>query len=199
MDRIVLKGTTSQLIEFEVDSTAGGVLTGLAFNTASLIAYYYREGAASTVAISLVTMTLGTWVSGGFVAVDGTHMPGVYQLGIPNAALISGANHVVIQLSGAALMLPKTILIDLTGFSTPMAFEFLMTDSSGNPKTGLTVSGHVSVDGAAFVSLTNSPTEISNGLYTVNLVAADLQGTVQTLRFSASGAQDTDLTIINLR
>ena len=164
LDRIFLKGATSQLIEFEVDAVAGGVQTGLAFNTASLIAYYLREGSATPVAISLITMTLGTWVSGGFIEASSSHMPGVYQLGVPNAALASGANHVVISLSGATGMLPKNIFIDLTGYSTPFEFSFSMYDVNGNPVNSLAPVGAVSVDGAAEVALTNTPaTYVSNG------------------------------------
>ena len=74
------KGTTSKLLEFFVQDTTktdGSGLTGLAFGTAGLSAYYYRGGAASATLITLQTMTLGTWATGGFIVVDGTNMPGV--------------------------------------------------------------------------------------------------------------------------
>src|SRR5678815_1216101 len=108
-------GETSNLIEFMVESSAsaGTGLTGLAFNTASLTAYYHRDTAASAVAITLVTATLGTFTSSGFIVVDGTNMPGMYQLGIPDAALATGAKTVTVVLKGAANMFPVTIIIDL--------------------------------------------------------------------------------------
>jgi hypothetical protein len=113
---ILPSGSTSVLVEvFIQDSsvTTGAGLTGLVFNTSSLTAYYYRKGAASATAITLATMTLGTWATGGFVAVDGTNMPGVYQLGIPNAALAAGATGVIIELKGATNMVPVVIEIQL--------------------------------------------------------------------------------------
>lgn len=79
------------------------------------------------------------------------------------------------------------------------AFAFKMYDSAGNPKTGLTVSGFVTIDGAAYVTLTNSVTELSNGTYLVDLAAADLNGRNIMLRFTASGASDTDLEIITVQ
>lgn len=113
----IVKGTTSKIVTvFIQDSsvTTGAGLTGLAYNSGSLTAYYHREGAASATAITLATMTLGTWATGGFVAVDGTNMPGVYSLGIPDAALASGAKSVVVMLKGAANMAPLLLEIELT-------------------------------------------------------------------------------------
>jgi hypothetical protein len=61
-------------------------------------------------------MTVGTWASGGFVVVDGTNMPGLYQLGIPDAALASGASQVVILLKGATNMAPVVLEIQLVNY-----------------------------------------------------------------------------------
>lgn len=77
------------------------------------------------------------------------------------------------------------------------SFEFLMTDStSHDPATGLTVSVFRSIDGGAFVATTNSPTEVSGGVYKINLAAADLNGTVVMLKFSAAGADPRFVTIV---
>lgn len=113
------KGTTSKLLQVFIQdssSTTGAGLAGLVFNTASLTAYYYREGAATATAITLATMTLGTWATGGFVVVDGTNMPGLYQLGIPDAALATGANSVVIYLKGATNMVQTLAEIELVDY-----------------------------------------------------------------------------------
>lgn len=113
----VTKGATSVIIPvsiYDSSSTTGGKLTGLAHDTASLTAYYNRMGAAgSATAITLASATKGTWTSGGFVAIDGTNMPGDYELHIPDAALASGANEVAIQLKGASNMVPVNILVHL--------------------------------------------------------------------------------------
>ncbi len=116
MKLAIEKGTTSKTIQFFVGDSSvstGAGLTGLVYNTGSLAAYYYREGDASATVINLVTSTLGTWTSSGFIVVDGTNMPGWYQLGIPNALLASGANTLNITLQGAANMSPVNIEIQL--------------------------------------------------------------------------------------
>lgn len=112
----VKKGITSKLLNiFIQDSsvTTGAGLTGLVFNSAGLTAYYYREGAASAVAITLTTMVLGTWTTGGFIVIDGTNMPGCYQLSIPDLALATGANSVIVMLKGATNMAQLPLEIEL--------------------------------------------------------------------------------------
>lgn len=106
--RLIAKGATSQRIYFEVKdstSTTGGLKTGLAFNTAGLTAYYVRNGGLAT-AITLATLAAADsgWSSGGFKEVDATNMPGIYRLDVPNAALASGAESVVVTLKGATGM-----------------------------------------------------------------------------------------------
>lgn len=76
------------------------------------------------------------------------------------------------------------------------AFEFPMVLSSDHvsPGTGLSVTGQVSIDGAAFVALTNSPitTEIgATGIYKVNFAAADTNGNSLTFKFAATGCDPT--------
>ena len=78
-------------------------------------------------------------------------------------------------------------------------FEFLMVASSDHvtPQTGLTVVVQRSIDGGAFGNATNTPaTEVANGIYKINLSAADLNGDVITLRCTAATADDRLVTIV---
>lgn len=298
MKLIVKKGRTSLLVKVFIQdssSTTGAGLTGLVFNTSSLVCYRARDddGNAAATAITLATATRGTWASGGFVEKDATNMPGVYEFGVPDAAIASGSETVIIMLKGATNMaqtpieiqlvaydpqdsvrqgmtalpnaaaeaagglytrgtgagqinqdangrvdtnvktwiggaipavnvtgVPKVDLVDWLGVA-PSAlgsgrvaasvadvqvkknvalnnFSFRMTDSTDHisPKTGLTVTGQVSIDGAAFGALTNAVSEIASGWYKVNLAAADLNGGVIALKFTATGADQLDSTII---
>ena len=104
------KGTTNKLLRvFILDSaeTDGQGLTGAAA-TEPLISYI-REGesAATTflVAFDLVNLaaaTIGTWEAGGWVEVDGTNMPGIYEISLPDAAIARGAESVVIFITDSA-------------------------------------------------------------------------------------------------
>lgn len=77
-------------------------------------------------------------------------------------------------------------------------FMFVMIDSADHvtPKTGLTITAQRSIDGAGFGACANSPAEVANGVYKIDLAAGDLNGDVITLRFTASGADPRLITIL---
>lgn len=77
------------------------------------------------------------------------------------------------------------------------SFMFLMTDSTTHaPKTGATITATRSIDGAAFGACANSAAEVANGTYKIDLAAADLNGNNIMLRFTATGADDRNITLI---
>lgn len=75
--------------------------------------------------------------------------------------------------------------------------EFLMVSASDHftPKTGLTVTGTRSIDGAAFTSVDGTIAEVANGIYQFDAVAADLNGEIITFRFIATAADDRFITV----
>lgn len=96
--------------------TTGAGLTGLTFETASLVAYYVRPlGSASAITLATQTVT-GAHSDGGFVEVDATNMPGVYRLDLPDAVCATGVPSAVVMLKGAANMAPVVLEIQLTDF-----------------------------------------------------------------------------------
>lgn len=111
MDQIYLAGTQNIALEIMMrNSTTGEGVTGLA--PASMMIAYIQEGGAADVTVTPVAATLGTYTSGGWVQVDATNMPGLYQFGVPNAAL-SGANSVTFIFQSAGC-LNKYLRIVLT-------------------------------------------------------------------------------------
>lgn len=77
------------------------------------------------------------------------------------------------------------------------AFPFKMVSSTDHRtgKTGVTVTATRSIDGAAFAACANSPAEVASGWYKLDLAAADLNGTTIVLRFTATGADTTEVVI----
>ena len=109
-------GATSQILQVFIrdsSSTTGAGLTGLTSASSGLTGYYHRDTDTTATAISLVTMTVGTFTSSGFKEIDATNMPGWYQFCPPNLALASGAASVGVHLKGATNMAPLPIEIDL--------------------------------------------------------------------------------------
>ena len=109
MKLILKKGTTSQTALIFVQNssvTTGAGLTGLAWNSSSLTWYYYREAAGTgATQVTLATMTIGTWATGGFIELDATDMPGWYEIGIPNAVLAAGADFVGMRGHGVTCLM----------------------------------------------------------------------------------------------
>lgn len=115
----ILAGSTSQTVNIFIrdsSSSTGAGLTGLAFNTASLTAYYSLPRAAA-VSITLATQTVtGAFSSGGFVEISSANMPGWYRFDIPDAALASG-RFVDLHFKGATNMAPTPVEIELTAWN----------------------------------------------------------------------------------
>jgi hypothetical protein len=110
------KNATSKSIHLYIaasdGSPAGLPKTGLAFNTAGLLIYYRRGATGAATAITLATLAnaQAAWSSGGFVQVDATNLPGVYRLDLPDAALATGVDTVLVGGTGTNIVIqPVTI------------------------------------------------------------------------------------------
>jgi len=162
-------GTTSKKIRvFIQDSTSltGGGLTGLVYNSASLTCYYFRDGDTSATSVSLVTATLGTFTSGGFKEVDATNMPGVYELGVPNAAIsVAGTSQMVLK--GATNMVPLPIEFELDAVDYSSSTAFITGVNSMNPPVGWNL-----------VTYTGTPTIGGTGSFTITGAVVTQAGTL---------------------
>lgn len=151
MRRKIFGGTTSVSLPINVQdtsSTIGGGLSGLVFGTAGLVAEYRRHGQSTWTTIVLVTKTLGTWTSGGFIA-DGA-LAGAYELDPPDAALASGVRWVLIRLRGAANMLPVLIEIELDAVNYQSANGFITGINSLAPPANWNL---MAIDGSGRMDL----------------------------------------------
>jgi len=210
----ILGGSTSQTVRLFIQDTSktdGSGLTGLVHNTSGLTAYYSKGATGTATAITLATQTAGgAWTSGGFVAVDGTNMPGVYRLDIPNAALDSEVETIV-MLRGAANMAPVLLRVmggkaqanavtvaDKTGYSLSTAGVNGVTDGVWNALlSSYTTNGSF---GARLIRSTNANNEVSLTGGPTPHIAADVHafqaGVITTAAFAAgaitSGVIATD-------
>lgn len=145
-------------------------------------------------------VNIGKWL-GTIVTAATAGIPDVNAKNVANAAvnnLISGR----VDTSVGAIAAGVTVtLANVQGVkkNTALAnFKFVMFDSSGNPKTGIaTVNCYRTIDGGTeAATATATATEISAGMYRVNLAAADLNGDEIMFRAAGSGANDTFIKIL---
>lgn len=95
-------GASSVSLPVRLLSTAGAGVTGK--TASSVTASYWRQGGTRTaISVSDLAAVNSAYSSGGLKEVDSTNLPGLYRLDIPDAAVASGADWVVIGLvvSGA--------------------------------------------------------------------------------------------------
>jgi hypothetical protein len=114
---VAVAGSTDKTVYFQIVEDSAGTnpgepKTGLAFGDVSS-ASYARNGAAR-VAITPITQTVaGAHSDGGFIEVDATNMPGLYRFDIPDAAIATGADSVIIQLVTGSNSIAAPLEIDL--------------------------------------------------------------------------------------
>lgn len=193
-----LAGATSEIWQVFIrdsSSTTGAGLAGLVFNTAGLTAYYHRDTDTTATAITLATMTVGTFTSSGFKEIDATNMPGWYQFCPPNAAIAAGAKSCGFHLKGATNMAPLPIEVQLTAYNPDDAVRMGMTalpNAAAEAAGGLYTRG----TGAGQIKQTNNGEIDSNAVHWNNLatVALPLIPTVagRTLDCSAGGEAGVD-------
>ena len=81
--------------------------------------------------------------------------------------------------------------------NTEVVFPFRMTDSTNHvPTASLTITAERMLDGAAFAACANAVVEDTDGWYHITLAAADVNGDSVALKFTATGADQLDVTII---
>jgi hypothetical protein len=112
----IAPGTTDVTLYLFVpdsSSSVGGGLTGLVYNSASLVCYYTRSLAAAA-QLNLATQTVtGAHSDGGFVEVSAANAPGLYRLDLSDAVCAVNAGQVWLELKGAGNMVPVLIHITL--------------------------------------------------------------------------------------
>ena len=173
-------------------STAGAGLGSVTHATSGFIAEYRRQGQSSWTSITLVSKTLGTYTSGGFVA-DGS-LDGAYEFDPPDAAVAAGARFVVIRLRGAANMLSVLIEIELD------AVDY-QTDAFGALKP--TTAGHtldVSAGGEAGIDLANvgSPSTTLNLSGTTIKTATDVEADTQDIQSRLPASLDAGRIVVTV-
>lgn len=76
-------------------------------------------------------------------------------------------------------------------------YKFVMLDeTTGLPKTGLTVTAQRCLDDSSFTTMANSVSERAYGLYEIDIAAADCNADTGAWRFTASGARAVFITFI---
>ena len=81
--------------------------------------------------------------------------------------------------------------VALSGFN----FYMVLSSDHVTEATGKTIAGTISKDGSAFAGLTNAISEIASGMYKVDLIQAEMNADVVTLKFTEATCDQRIITI----
>lgn len=129
-----------------------------------------------------------------------TEIAAIVAAVITNAAGVDVAADIIALKAETVAIKAKTDLLPsgIPKNTALAAFEWLMVLAADHisPATGKTVVCQRSIDGAAFANCNTTPaTEVSDGIYKVDLAASDLNGDVITLKFTEATCDTTLITI----
>jgi hypothetical protein len=191
----VKAGTTSLILMVEMRNTVGQPLTGLTHE--GVTALYTRDGSAaapSTVALS--AGELGTWSSGGWVEVDPVNFPGLYQFGVPNAAIAAGARGVRLRFTATGAW-PRTVGVQLVSYNPADGVRLGLTalpNAAAAGEGGLPVrdaSGEVAASVSGEVALTSAYDAAKTAATAASVTGVGAQ--VTALQADMDTLLDTDL------
>jgi len=182
----VYAGLTSQTIDVflrDSSSATGAGLTGLVYNSSGLKAYYRKGATGTATQITLATQTAGgAWSSGGFVAVDGTNLPGIYRLDLPDA-MVDTEGFVTLHIYGAANLQPTPLRIDCRALPADLKKIGASAVNTGTAQIGVNVVTYAS--GQAPPSASTNATAVRTELTTeLNRIDATISSRLATASYT---------------
>lgn len=182
---IVKTGSTSRLEHvFILDSASTTGAGKTALTNASVTMHYFRPGDSAPTSVTLSAGTLATWASGGFVKVQDTDMPGLYEVGIPNGVFAAGANHAVVMIKGTGIA-PVVLEYQLVAFDpdsgSNLGLAALPTATTGT-------AGAIITSGTGTAQLSVSTGTVTTGAISANAITnASIADSAITIRLSTDG------------
>ena len=188
----IKRGSTSVMIRvFIQDATKsdGSGLGGLTNASSGLQYSYTGDGQTASALASFSSASVGTYTSGGFVAVDGTNQVGLYEIGLPNAMLAYAApcRNAQIKILGAANMVVTVKEFPLVDYDP---YDAVHLGLSALPNAAAAGTGGLMINGAntgtmteSYASLHGTPT-INQLLFEIRSLLAEnsVSGTTVTIK-----------------
>ncbi len=141
-----IKGATSVSLEFRLtDSTTGAPKPAVDVTTLSL--QWARPGAAASTATALTLLgsQAAVWLAFGAIEQDATHSPGVYRVDCPTAAFATGADEVVLTVTGSGIQAASRLVDLVTVDLRSVGGGVIVTTNSDKTGYGLAAAGLDSV------------------------------------------------------
>lgn len=166
-----------------IETTVGNIYSDTTVITSDLVVIYSdTTSIESSGGLTTAQNSMLTQVHSDVIVIDGV----VTQIYSDTTMIYSDTTQIVSDIAALdAGTIPKN-----QAFSD-FQFEMRLATDHVTPATGKTVSGEVSLDGAAYTAVAGTISELSDGTYTFDAAAADTNCDFGTWKFSGSGCDDT--------
>lgn len=171
------------------DHTAGiaDIPTVAEFNARTILSASYFDPATDTV----VTVTNLTNLPS--IPANWLTAAGINAAAFTAAKFAAGAIDANALATDAVNEISRAIGIQKNTAFSDFGFHMVLTSDHVTPATGLTVTGERMLDGAAFVGVSGTITEVSDGYYQFDALAADTNGDTVVWKFSSATADDSGI------
>ncbi len=191
-----LIGGAGGRIDASVGAMAANVLNAAAINAGAITSAKFAAGAIDAAAIGTGAIDADSIAANAITAVK-IAANAITAAKIATDAITSS------QFAVSAAEKIRDEILPVTNVALPnIPFIFVAASDHVTPVTGATgVTGERSIDGGAYVGVSGTITEVSDGSYQFDALAADMNGGIITFKFSATGgtpgaADDTFVSIV---
>lgn len=112
-------GSTSVSIIIELRAgTTSLPITGIAHTDLTSASYLRQGGTRTAISLSALASVDSAYSSGGWKELDATNLPGLYRLDVPDAALATGADWVIVDVADSTTFTAHQKMIALPTYAT---------------------------------------------------------------------------------
>jgi len=168
-DGNVKAGATSVSVIIELRATTTNApITGIAHTDLTSASYLRQGGLRVAITLSALAAVDSAYSSGGWKELDATNLPGLYRLDVPDAALIAGADWVLVGVADAVTV-NSALFIGLPTYATlagAITDDVVETEGTITLQQALSVilsalAGRTSNSGLTFKTPNNAATRIT--------------------------------------
>lgn len=178
------------------------VYRSVGFATALVVTAYFWSPTLVRSAIQTFTeVEMGLYRLDYNFAALGTYMGKFFEGGVPTTSGVFRVTELAPEAGGnIAAIRAKTdnLPSGITKNAALSNFSFLMVLSADHitPAAGLVITAEISKDGGAFAGCANAVAEVANGVYKIDLTAAEMNADIVVLKFTEATCDQRTITMV---
>lgn len=146
-------GSTSVSLVIELRAgTTGLPITGIAHTDLTSASYLRQGGTRTDIVLGALAAVDSVYASGGWKELDAVNLPGLYRFDVPDAAIATGADWVIVEVADGTTFTAHAKMIALPTYAS---LATAITDDVVEAEGGVTLQQALSVILAALAGVTS--------------------------------------------